>query len=650
MRFFGFGSKKSTKAEEPKVVEPVKDVTKKKKKKHKVKTEDGAKPKEHKTPKAPKEPKTPTEPVEEKKPEVAQPKKRISIKPVKAKKVPTYEEFEVILDRFWDGTLETFPEAATTMGYHDNDDKLSTSTPESIAEIEKFLKEILAELEEKFGDHKFEGWTLDQRTTCLVLKDTVRARIKSMEEKEYMIQLCSLSSPHTDLPQVLSMHNFETEEDWKKFLARLKEIPRYVEEIVVLTEMGLEQNITQSRPVLSTFPQQIDEMLASEVDPIQRIVNDNWKEDKGLPTELRDEIEETIANVVLPAFRSFGDFMVDFVPKLSEETSMPKRMANGEALYKYLLEYHTTTKLTPQEVHDIGLKEVARITKAMEDIAEGEGFGTDPDSVDKFQAHIDATHFCKTEEELIQHYQVVAMDIAPQLPRLFGKLPRTPFGIKPIPAYAAPSGPGAYYMPPPIDLSIPGWFSLNTSFIETRKTYVADCLVAHEALPGHHLQIALATENQDLHAFRRYTYQTAYVEGWGLYSESLGFELGLYKTPATLFGRYQADILRACRLVVDTGMNYFGWSKQKALDYMLEHRAGTFEECDSETSRYLGLPGQACAYKIGEIKLQELRKLATAELGDKFDIRDFHDLIIGVGSVPLTTLEAIVRDWISTQK
>jgi len=321
----------------------------------------------------------------------------------------------------------------------------------------------------------------------------------------------------------------------------------------------------------------------------------------------------------------------------------------GTAYYAFVTRYHTTTPLTPEEIHKIGLAEVARNRAEMQRVMDEVGF---KGSLTDFFQHLrtDPQFYYKTGDELFRAYAFITKVIDPELPKLFGKLYRTPFGLRAIPDNSAPNTTTAYYSGPSIDGTRAGYYYVNLYRPEVRPKYEMEVLTVHEAAPGHHLQIALAQEQTDLPKFRRAGSFTAYIEGWALYSERLGYELGLYKDPYSRFGQLTYDQWRAVRLVVDTGIHQMKWTRQQAIDYFMANAAKTEADIVNEIDRYIAWPGQALAYKIGQLKILELRDRAKIELGDKFDIRNFHDTILATGAVPLEILERTADDWIAAQK
>jgi uncharacterized protein (DUF885 family) len=337
----------------------------------------------------------------------------------------------------------------------------------------------------------------------------------------------------------------------------------------------------------------------------------------------------------------------DYIPAC-RDTIAASDLPNGRAYYGLCVRSETTLDVTPKQVHEIGLAEVKCITKEMERVAARAGFA----DLESFRASLKTNpkHAPKSNEELLKYTALILITAQGHLPELFGRLPRMPVGLKEVPAYIAANHARAYYMQPAGDGTRAGFFFINTHDLSRHELYTLPALTLHEAIPGHHLQIALQQEREDVPNFRKYQSFTAYVEGWALYAESLGMEMGIYDDPYKDFGRLSMEMWRACRLVVDTGIHYFRWSRDRAIDYMAEHSALARSDITKEVDRYIVWPGQALSYKMGELKIKELRAKGERELGEKFDIRGFHDCILLSGALPLDMLEENVNTWIAAQR
>ena len=362
-------------------------------------------------------------------------------------------------------------------------------------------------------------------------------------------------------------------------------------------------------------------------------------------TRLRELAQKAIAEVVVPSYETMLSFFVEkYIPACYEKEGI-WQIPQGKELYAHRAKVYTTTELTPQEIHQIGLSEVARIKKEMLKIMkEGKYEGTFKEFLRFLRT--DPRFYYKTEEELLAATQVVCKKIDPLLLSQFEKLPRIPYGVKQIPANIAPDTTAAYYMPPDAKGTRSGYYFVNTYKPESRPKFEIEVLTLHESVPGHHLQLALATELEDLPVFRAQWGYTAFIEGWALYSERLGEDLGCYEDPYNKFGQLTYEMWRAVRLVVDTGIHDQGWSREKAIEYFADNAPKSILDIENEIDRYIAWPGQALAYKIGELKITELRKKAETELGDQFDVREFHNVVLKNGSVTLDVLERVVLKWI----
>jgi uncharacterized protein (DUF885 family) len=356
-----------------------------------------------------------------------------------------------------------------------------------------------------------------------------------------------------------------------------------------------------------------------------------------------------VRDSVLPAWRLLHRFLIDRYVPSARETIGLSAVADGEAWYAFAVRQYTTTTMTPSEIHALGLREVARIRAAMDSIITQTGFtGSFADFIQFLRT--DPRFFFSDTGSLLREYRDIAKRIDPGLIRLFGRLPRTPYGVIAVPAYSERNVTTAYYMPGSPEAGRPGYFYANTYDLKARPKWEMEALTVHEAVPGHHLQIALAQELENVPSFRKHLGFTAFVEGWGLYSESLGHDLGLYTDPYSRFGALTYDMWRAVRLVLDTGLHSMGWSRQQAIDYFAANSSKPLHDITVEVDRYISWPGQALAYKIGQLKIRELRDHAQRELGDAFDVREFHDEVLGAGAIPLNILDARIRAWVTREK
>jgi uncharacterized protein (DUF885 family) len=444
---------------------------------------------------------------------------------------------------------------------------------------------------------------------------------------------------------------FAVTRDWEDWIARLRALPVHVEQTTALMRQGMAEGRVPARVLMERVPEQIAAQVVES--PEASPFYDPFEEfPEAIPeaerARLRAAARAAIAEAVVPAYRRFQAFFDGEYLPAGRASIAARDLPDGEAFYAYRVRSFTTTDLTPQQVHDIGLAEVARIRGEMEKVIAQVGFAG---------GFAEFLHFLRTDprfyfsdpQELLAEYRSTTKRIDPELVKLFGRLPRSPYGVRPIPDTIAPDTTTAYYNQPAADGSRPGWYYVNLYKPETRPKYEIEVLSVHEAVPGHHLQIALQQELGELPAFRRFGGYTAFVEGWGLYSESLGEELGLYRDPYSKFGQLTYEMWRAVRLVVDTGMHQLGWSRERAIEYFKANAAKSELDIVNEIDRYISWPGQALAYKIGELKIKELRRRAEERLGERFDVRAFHDLVLGSGALPLDVLEQNVDAWIAAQ-
>jgi uncharacterized protein (DUF885 family) len=443
---------------------------------------------------------------------------------------------------------------------------------------------------------------------------------------------------------ILPLRNAEHYDDW---IARLSKLGVMVDTEIEKARMGIETNTVPPRFLMQKVFEQIklQAYVSPETSPFYRAFESMDRSiDEGEVLAIQARAKEVIRNQVIPAYLKLHQFFGDEYLAACRTSIGIKDINNGKQYYEFLARKFTTTSLTPQEIHNIGLSEVARIKAEMEEVIQEVNWqGTFKEFLDDLRSN--PKFYYETSEELFEAYLATSKRIDPELVSLFKVLPSMPYGLKPIPIESAPDTTTAYYQRPAADGSRAGYYYVNLYRPEVRPKYEIEVLSVHEAVPGHHLQIALAME-LDLPNFRKYGGVTAFVEGWGLYSESLGYDLGLYQDPYSRFGQLTYDMWRAIRLVVDTGMHYFDWSRQDAINYFLDNSAKTKQDVMNEVDRYINWPGQALAYKIGQLKIQELKDRAKVELGANFDIKDFHHEVLKRGALPLDILEQYIDQWI----
>ncbi len=445
---------------------------------------------------------------------------------------------------------------------------------------------------------------------------------------------------------------FHSVADYEAWIARLRSLPAFLDQYAEQLKAAAAQKRTQPRVIMERVLPQLEKQLPAK--PEDSPFFDRFRQfPDAIALADREQLaaaaKRAIADGVIPAYRRFTRVFRDVYLPASRDTVGIWDTPDGRAFYANRARSFTTTSLSPEAMHQLGLSEVARNRAEMQKVMDEVGYqGT----LKEFFSYLrtDPQFYYETADELFRGYVHIAKMIDPELPRLFGKLYRTPFGLRVIPELSAPNTTTAYYQGPSIDGKRPGYYYVNLYRPEVRPKYEMEVLTVHEAAPGHHLQIALAQEQADLPKFRRFSGHTAYIEGWALYSERLGHDLGLYKDPYSRFGQLTYDQWRAVRLVVDTGIHHMGWTRQQAIDYFLDNAAKTEADVINEIDRYIAWPGQALAYKIGQLKILELRARAEKALGDRFDIRAFHDTLLASGAVPLEVLERRIDAWIGSQQ
>ncbi len=445
---------------------------------------------------------------------------------------------------------------------------------------------------------------------------------------------------------------FKTVKDYDNWLARGSRFPVLVDSAIANMREGMKAGVVQPRALMVKVGPQIDALLKPKAEdtlfwgPIKSMPADFSASDK---VRLTDAYRTMIGQQMMPAFRKLRDFIAnEYLPATRDTVGMDK-LPNGAEWYAFNIRQSTTTDLTPAQIHQIGLDEVARIHGEMRQVMADVGFKGSLQDFFRFMREDKQFKF-KTEEDLLGMHRALEKKVMARVPEQFSLLPKAPFEVRATEAYRAKSAAGGEYQSPSEDGSRPGIFYANTYDLPSRKSWDQEALFLHEAIPGHHFQIALQQELKGVPAFRRFGGQTAYIEGWGLYAESLGKQLGIYESPYDYFGRLQNELWRAIRLVTDTGLHSKGWSREQVIKYMLDNSAESETQATAEAERYIAWPSQATAYKIGELKIQELKKRAQSQLGDRFDPREFHAEVLKDGSLPLSVLEAKIDRWIAAKK
>lgn len=550
--------------------------------------------------------------------------------------------FEKYLSNQWEQNLKDSPIFASLLGNKNfNQDITSNSIDEFVKNKAKLNKDLI-----NLNSFNYEKLNSDNKLNYKLKRIGLNNSIEAAQYPSYYMSLNQRGGVQSYY-ETGDRLVYESKQDYEDWLIRLSKYADNIANTKTNVEEGLEKGYTQPQLVTRQVILQIDNILNSEIEdnPYLKIflTADNSFFNEGEKEDLINRATLLIKSQIIPAYVDLNNFLKNTYLPNSRSSIGLNGVPGGDKWYEYAARYHTTTDLTPDEIHDIGLKEVLRIRKEMEQII------TDLDWDGDFKSFLNYLRtsprfYYDNPEDLLNAYLIMAKSIDPLLPKIFKVFPRAPYGVIPIPAESAPYTTTAYYNSPA--KGRPGYFYANLYKPESRPKYEIPVLTVHEAVPGHHFQISIAQELENVPTFRKYQSFTAFVEGWGLYSEELGEFMNLYDDPYDKFGQLTYDMWRAIRLVVDTGMHYKNWSRQEAIDLFVENTAKSKLDIENEVDRYIAWPGQALAYKIGQLKMLELRNKAEKELGDKYDIKDFHHELLKRGSLPLDILEDYINDWI----
>jgi uncharacterized protein (DUF885 family) len=556
-------------------------------------------------------------------------------------------DLRALFDAEWERGLRENPLNATFYGDARFNDKLPDASLDAIATSQAADKAAFAAL--KAIDRS--ALSAADQLNYDTFQWQLERQIERQRFREYLMPVTHQGGLQT-LHELTEMMPFRTVKDYDDWIARLRGYGTLTDQAIVLMREGQKAGVVPPKVILQRVPAQLAAQRVEKAED-SRYFDAFRKFPDSIPLaereRIRGEATKVIDEVVLPAYERLSTYFNESYLAAAPEAVAASERPEGKAFYEFLARYYTTTDLTPDAIHGIGLKEVARIRGEMEKVQQEVGFAG---TLEDFFAHLrsDPKYFYPTPEALLEGYQALSKRIDPELVKVFRTLPRMPYGVRPIPATSAPDTTTAYYQPGAADGSRAGYYYVNLYKPETRPKWEMMPLSLHEAVPGHHFQFALGLEMPEQPMFRRVAYFVAYGEGWGLYAESLGYEMGLYEDPYDRMGQLAYDMWRAVRLVVDTGMHYKGWSRQRAIDYFKSNAPKTEQDIVNEIDRYIGTPGQALAYKIGQMKILELRERARVALGDKFDLRDFNDAVLETGSVPLAALEKHIDAWIAMKK
>jgi len=554
-----------------------------------------------------------------------------------------HASLETLFKDYWEAQLRNAPLRATYLGDHRYDDKLEDFSDAAHA---RWMAERMG-FQRRLGPLLGATLSPEERLNAELFERVLRDQIEMDSFPDRLMPMEQQNGPHIDLGLLLLSHPFQTAKDYENYLSRLEAFAVQADQIIALLREGVRQNVVPPRVLMQSVIEQLARQIVPKPEESQF-----YKPVTQFPAgisadrqaELRKAVARVIAEKVLPAFKRLHDYLRDdYMPRCRTQVGLC-HLGNGKVWYQRLAKYHTTTDLPPEEIHQIGMRELERIHNEMRGVMKKVGFnGTLAQFAEHLRGHSDL--HARTADDLMKGHAAILARSDPLLPKLFGRLPKAPYELKEIETFRAPEAPMAYYYQAPDRGDRPAYFYVNVYEPTKRPLYTMESLAYHEAMPGHHLQVSVAQENQGIPDFRRHTQFTGFVEGWGLYSESLGFDLGGYRDPYSDYGRMTFDAWRSCRLVVDTGMHWFGWSRERAIDFMKSNTSMTELDIIKEVDRYIARPGQALAYKIGQLEILSLRREAEKKLGSRFDIRAFHDELLGAGAIPLDLLRTRMTAW-----
>ncbi|HZH43360.1 MAG TPA: DUF885 family protein [Lysobacter sp.] len=557
-----------------------------------------------------------------------------------------------LYEQYWEELLKLNPIQATFQGDPRYNDQLPDfGSAEYRARAREFTERWLKRIE-AIGADGLSGQDL------LSYEIFVREARTSLEAERFpgwmmpVNQMGNIATLSVQFGSGKGAQPFKTVKDYENWLARGNRLPQLIDTSIANMRQGMKAGVVQPRALMEKVVPQLDALIKDKPEetlfwgPIAEMPKEFSQADRD---RLTAAYRKVIAEQIMPSFRKLRTFIADEYLPATRNTVGLDKLPDGQAWYAFNARNSTTTDLTPDQIHQIGLNEVARIHGEIRKIMQQVGFKGSLQEFFQFM-RTDPRFTYKSEDELLKHYRGLEAKINEKVPQLFSLTPKAGFEIRPVEPYRAKSAAGGSYQSPSEDGSRPGIFYVNTYDLPSRKTWDAEDLYLHEAIPGHHFQLALQQELTNLPKFRRFGGETAFIEGWGLYAESLGKDLGVYTDPYNYFGYLQNELWRAIRLVVDTGLHSKGWTREQVIKYMLENSAESETQSTAEAERYIAWPGQALAYKIGELKIKELRALAEKELGPKFDIREFHAEVLKDGAVPLEVLEAKIKRWIAGQR
>ena len=568
-------------------------------------------------------------------------------------------KFRAYLDEDWKRWMQEYPETATLVGFPGQNRRWRDDSREGLQARIRHLHESLTKLhsiprdrlpaKEQFNYDLYRELLETAEEGLQYGDDPIPFR--DVVPSNSWMPITQMGGIQQGAAETIAAMPHQTVADYEDILARLEALPTSIEQNLLFLQEGLNKGYTPPKLMLRDVPKQIAGLIPA--DPLASPPLEPFKEfPAGFPeaerTRLTDRAKKLYASAAAPAFQKLNDYVTSTYLPACRESIAATALPNGAAAYAFHVRWQTTTNLTPQQIHEIGLSEVKRIRVEMDKVIASAGFkGSFHDFTEVLRT--DQRFYYDQADDLVNGYRIITKKIDPELAHLFGKLPRLPYGVCVIPEFKAPSQTTAYYQPGAPSAGRPGCYFVNTFNLHARPKWEMEALSLHEAVPGHHLQLSLGQEMENVPEFRKHLGYSAFVEGWALYSESLGEELGMYKDAYSKFGQLSYEMWRAVRLVVDTGMHSMGWTRQQAIDFFREHTGKTDQDITVEVDRYIVWPGQALAYKIGQMKIRELRSEAEKKLGERLDVRKFHDAVLEEGAVPLSVLEARIKRWIDEQ-
>jgi uncharacterized protein (DUF885 family) len=565
----------------------------------------------------------------------------------KSQSGPASKKMNTFYEMYWTYLMTTYPEWATFQGHPGQNDRWSDLSQEAINEQKRITREVLSAIK-TVSEKSLKG---EELMSYRLLRYRLEEEVENQKFPDELLAINQMSGFHSELVDLMMMAPKHNAKDYADMLERLRKAPKVIDQIISLLQTGIKQGVTQPKITLAKLPAQFEGLLTAKVEDSPLFKHFVEIKPDVLPQDKADAVrtlaKQIITLEIYPALTKLRDFLVkDYIPQCREAIGW-SALPQGQDWYNRRIKHHTTVDLTADQIFQLGNDEVLRIQSEMAKVRDQIGFKGD---AKKFHETLKDSRFHFTRgEDLLERFRSIGKTIDPLLPQFFGRLPRLTYGIQEIPPFKGPASPAAYYYGGSLEAGRAGFFMANTYDLKARPKWGMIDLTCHEAVPGHHFQISLAQELENLPEIRKNMHFTSYVEGWGLYSEILCDEMGLYKDPYDKYGQLTAELWRAVRLVVDTGIHAKGWTRDQAVKYFRE--AGPFaeQEIQAETNRYIVWAGQALAYKIGELKIKELKEKSKKTLGEKFDIRKFHDEILGSGALPLVVLEKKMNEWTEAQ-